>query len=371
MGGPLAEISLKIAVPPKAIRSTAISPDGKLLATAGDDGIVRLWEAATFKWIRQLGRQSAAVYSVAFSDNGKLLVSAGFDGSVRVWDLETFTQRQILSTAAESGPVQLYGAAFEPGQNPHFVNAGGNDGNVWIWNLASGLLVKKIGLESPVRSLSFAPRGNGEFASSSFDGRIRFFSAPGRVETVQANTGKLLHVAYSPDAKIIASAGVDATNKAVKIWNATSRSLLRTFDTKYAVSVAWSTDGNRLVAGGYKEARLWDAQSGAQLQYFGGHTDDVESVTFHPNQKWLLSAGEDGTARLWDIASGKLLLSTVAYDNGDYVSYTPRGCYSGSEHAGNYLRFVTQDGGTEQDVTALAKDALYLPGDATAALLPK
>ena len=69
--------------------SVAYSPDGKTLASAGDDGTVKLWEGATGKEQATLRGHSREVWSVAYSPDGKTLASGSWDGTVKLWDVTT------------------------------------------------------------------------------------------------------------------------------------------------------------------------------------------------------------------------------------------------------------------------------------------
>src|SRR6185369_6617731 len=72
-----------------SVLATAFSPDGRLLASGGDDAVVKLWDTATGREIATLNGHSLGVKAVAFSDDGKLLVSGSDDGSARLWDVNT------------------------------------------------------------------------------------------------------------------------------------------------------------------------------------------------------------------------------------------------------------------------------------------
>jgi WD40 repeat protein len=370
----------------KELRTVAVSPDGSRIVSAGDDAIIRIWDASSLKLIHQIGGAGGhtdAVYSVAFSDDGDLLASTGWDGTVRIWDAHSYATRQTFPPATgDAGRVKQWSVAFEPGHDPHYVVSTGDDGYVWIWDLKTGTLRNKrassdLPVRQPARSLSFAPTGAGEFATAGFDGRVRFFADSGKIFAVPASSGKLLRVAYSPNGKLVASAGVDAAGQNVKIWNAATHALFKAYEghRRYAVSVAWSADGNHIVSGGGYEdrtVRLWDVQSGSQQAFpakpsADGHSADVEAVAFHPHRKWLISASEDKSMKIWDIASGAVLLSVIGFDNGQYLAYAPSGCFTGSNDARQYMKFVTKSG---QDVTANAGD-LFVPADAAALLLPR
>ncbi len=376
IGGPPNPLTLKLTATPREVRTIAVSPDGTRLVSAGDDAIIRVWDAASLRWIANITGHSKEVYSVAFSDDGKLLASASWDGTVRLWDARTFSSHplHVFSASGATGPIKQWSVAFEPGADPHYVDAAADDGNVWIWNIANDSLAsKRPSGDQPVRSLSFAPRGKGEFATADFDGKVRFFVDSGKIPAVTAGTGKALHVAYSPNGDLVASAAVDSSGKGVKVWSVSSHTLLKTYQGHkgYANAVAWSRDGTTIVSGGGavdKTVRLWDVQSANQLRLLTGHTADVEAVAFHPNQKWLISAGEDGTMKIWDIAGANELLSMVGFDNGDYLAYAPSGCYTGTADAANYVTYIDAD---KSDTHDNGKDRMFVPDDATALLLPQ
>ena len=75
------------------MHAVAFSPDGRRLASASDDGTVRLWDPATGAELAALTGHTGQVTAVAFSPDGRRLASAGWDGTVRLWDPATGAER--------------------------------------------------------------------------------------------------------------------------------------------------------------------------------------------------------------------------------------------------------------------------------------
>ncbi len=112
--------------------------------------------------------------------------------------------------------------------------------------------------------------------------------------------GTLEAAVYSPDGKHIATAG----SLGVFLWDAETGALLRTFrgHTDWVRSVAFSPDGKRVLTGSDDStAKLWDAETGQEIRTFLGHTYSVYSVAFSPDDKRVLTGSGDGTARIWEL----------------------------------------------------------------------
>ena len=136
-----------------AIRGIAFDPGGTHLASASDDGTVRLWNAATGRLERTLRGHGQSVTTVAYSPDGRRVVSAGADGTVRVWGVDG---GPTILLRGHEGPVSS--AAFDPaGQR---VVSAGQDGTVRVWSAEGGeTLVVLFRHEGPATSAEFSRDG--------------------------------------------------------------------------------------------------------------------------------------------------------------------------------------------------------------------
>ena len=269
--------------------AVAFSTDSKTLATASSDQTIRLWDVATGKEKGPPEWHGSTVWSTAFSPDGKTVVSAGEGTTVSGCG----RQRRGSKSASSKGTR----ASFTQRPSLPMVKTDcfgqRSDRTIRLWEANNGREKATLkGHELEIRCVCFSPDGRA-LASASWDRTIRLWDIE-TGQTASANwkwrlRGDVWSVAFSPDGKSLVSGGADRT---VRFWDVASGKELRKVqgDPGFVMCVAFSADGKTVAAGRWdRTIGLWDAATGKPLRTFSGHTANVCSVSFTPN--WCSDAG--------------------------------------------------------------------------------
>jgi WD40 repeat protein/serine/threonine protein kinase len=279
------------------VTSVAFSPDGKRLASASSDSVVKVWDGASGRELRTLRGHTGEIWSVAFSPDGERLASASWDHTVKVWDATS--GQELRTRKGHTGLVMS--VAFSP-DGQRLASAG--DATVKVWDAVTGRELRTLkGHTGQVSGVAFSP--DGKRLASAGDATVKVWDAvTGReLRTLKGHIGQVSGVAFSPDGNSIASGGQGG----VQVWQATTGQELRTLKghTDAVMSVAFSPDGQRLASAGDATVKVWDAVTGRELRTLKGHTGQVSSVAFSPDGQRLASADWAKTVKLWDAARGE------------------------------------------------------------------
>lgn len=302
--------------------AVSYSPDGKLLATAGSDRKVIIWEAATGKELRTLYGHSQGLEDIEFSPDGRYLATASDDKSVKLWN--PLNGQELRSFTGFTDVIWKISFSADS----KFLATGGNDtANVWDINTGQSILT----LEAQHAPIAFSPLGT-YLATSGDDGTTKLWDTDSWEEYLSfpfaANA-----LAFSPDEERLVTAMEE-----LKVWDIlTGEELMAPAEFKAVIiGIEFNPDGSQLAAGSQDgTVGIWDSQSGKRMFILAGHAGAVNDIAFNPQCTappvapfdwcggWLATASRDGTAKVWDVSpAGSRELATLPGFSGHFIDET-------------------------------------------------
>jgi WD40 repeat protein len=364
------------------ITSLAFSPDGRILATAGEDGAICLHEVATGKHLRRIDAATNPSTLFAFSPDGRVLawadlnalihlydpsqakeincfqsdqglicgfgfspdsrslVSTGFDATVRVWDWAA--GRELCRF---QGQQAFFGNPASFSADSKRLTAGGPDDSIRVWDIATrkevqcfkqvygndnGLRRRPAGLNT-LLLLTFA--GDSDTIVFATGGRLGL--GRGDMAVLDVRTGKTVRtmtryrnysaVALSPDRQTVI---VGTASGNVNLWRISTGEELTKLagDKRYIVAVALSPNGKTIAtADDYHTIRRWELGAEKAASPLAAPEGELQAAAFVEQGKRIVTANRDGTIRFWDPRVGKQTQQPARNLNAEVIALSPDG----------------------------------------------
>jgi len=288
------------------IRAT-FSPDGRKIATTASDGTIRLMDASTGQNLILPILSSGDIWSVNFDPSGARLVTGDSLGRAQIWNADT--GKAVGNTMHHDDQVTL--AAFSP-DGRQIVTSTRYETRLWSTSTETVALrpfeVRHSVTDTwrPWRSYPMFSVDGTVLLSPSAEDSVRVFEtrALTPISPHLPHNGEIFHAALSPDARRVVTASEDGTTR---IWDLRrSQRALKEIAAKPLVHrVTRSRDGARIaMTDASHSVHILDAKSRRAVGAAMPHKKPVTEKAFSADGKYFATASRDGSARIWEVASG-------------------------------------------------------------------
>jgi eukaryotic-like serine/threonine-protein kinase len=296
----------------KEIVATALSADGRLVATAADDRTVDIWAAVTGRLLGQVPLGDDDILRVAFVGDQVAIATrkAEYEIRIQVWDVSA---GKAVSPALDAHTGVLFDVVFSP-DGRRALTGGATP---VVWAVAEGRAIFEVRGSPLLNQARFSADGR-LVAGADVSGAVRVWdAATGKEVASVRHAPPVRDVTFSPDGRFLVTGGADGV---ARVWQLPAGGLAVEIRhglafTHAVTQVAFSPDGRHqiLVASVDNTARVWVGNSPATPLL--RHGDRVTRASFSPDGRLVLTACADGTVRVWDLATGRLAMPPLDHDD--------------------------------------------------------
>jgi len=310
---------------PTLLRDARYSPDGRILSTYSQDGVLRFWDLAESRLLREF-RLGTVEQVGDYSPDQQHTAAGGIDGSV--WVFDSGTGKVVL-------PPLVHGSALTAvrySPDGRWIGSGGLDATAKLWDAATGKLKASLAYGARIRTISFSPDSSRMVVTTAgFQWQIWNVPEGRPVIPVSGTPGIQLsgNSAFSPDGRLVAL----PDQRGALLYDASTGAQVgpRLDHLRRCRLAVFSRDGASIVtASSDGQAKLWAVPSGKLLVPPLRHGGDVSAAEFIAHDRHLVTLAGDGIVRIWDTATGELAAQplrghfqrlTVSPDGSEFTAF--------------------------------------------------
>jgi WD40 repeat protein len=297
------------------VNMVLFSEDDRQLFSIGNDRAIRVWRVADGREMRRItGDLPGPARKITVSYDGQLVATA-LGAEIKLLDLRdgqvvrTIATQDAVITDVEFSPAgQFLAASLCTSRSPEPESVC-LQGEIRLWNVADGQVVRVWGKEhrAPITEIEFSPDGqmlvSVDVQSQARLWRVSTGEKVWELEDVRAPA------AFSPDGKVLALNGSDG----VTLWSLEDRQVLAVIESFAAYDMVFSADGQVLITSNFDEIQFWGITTKKLLRRLTWHTDLVLALGLSPQGDRLVSGSADRTIKLWRMEDGSLIGSLFGY----------------------------------------------------------
>jgi WD40 repeat protein len=271
-------------------------PGNERLLALPSEGAPMIVDRASESIVRTLEAHGMGNTCASVSPKAQRVATGGQDGKVRIWDADSGAVLHEL----DGGAPWIEQCAFSP-DGRHLATAAGRI--LRIWDADGGLVREWSAHASTIATVCWRPDGNGIGVGCYGGVRLYRLRDEGPYEVLDWK-GSIISLAWSPNARYVAGGSQEST---IQFWKLPHRPGTELFMSGYATKIrelAWDRDSRYLASGGGEIVTIWDVSgkgpAGTRPIQIEGHTEKISELAFQNRGRLLASGGADGCVLIHD-----------------------------------------------------------------------
>ncbi|KAE9591721.1 putative transcription factor WD40-like family [Lupinus albus] len=273
------------------VLSSHFSPDGKVLASAGHEKKVFIWNLENFECVTTPEEHSLPITDVRFRTDSTIFATSSFDTSIRLWDAAK-PIRSMLKLDGHAG--QVMSLDFHPRRVDLLCSSDSND-VIRLWDVEEGacLHISKGGS----KQVRFQPCGKFLATATGNDIKLVDVEADSIVRDLKGHVSDVLSICWDRSGEHIASVSEDSA----RIWSLDGECIYELHSTgnRFQSCIYHPAYPNLLIIGGYQTLEFWSPSAGNKTYVVAAHKGLIGGLAESPHDELIASTSYDCCVKLW------------------------------------------------------------------------